>query len=95
MLIPNLPYKGLISPIAVIDVIKDVRYVQTPNKDCITEGFVTSKSDFLSFITNNWVFLKNSGYHSMPLTKTTIKIILLKSRFELFVNITSLRLEHS
>ena len=52
MLIHNFSIKGLISQIAVIDVIKDVPYVQRSrleilNKVCLTVVFVISKSDFL------------------------------------------------
>ena len=92
MLIHNLPYKGLISPIAVIDVIKDARYVQRSpleilDKVCLTEVFITSESNFLIEFSLNTVAII-----LCQSLRPQLKLILWKSRFELFVNITSIRL---
>ena len=96
MLIHNLPYKGLISSIAVIDIIKYVHFVKRSpleilKKVCLTEGFVISKSDFLPLLLTE-LSLNTVAIILCQALRPQLKLILLKSRFELFINIISIRL---
>ena len=62
-----------------------------PNKACLTEVFVTSKSNFcllllIEFSLNTMIIILCQSL------RPQLKLILWKSRFELFVNIISIRL---
>ena len=78
MLIHNVHQEGLICPVAVNDIFKNVSYVQWSlvdilNEICLQKIFITSEIYLFSFI-GYTVFFKNSCQHIVAITQSTIKI---------------------